>query len=83
MKRSPFEPEPIVVMVADGQPCRVVMKKRTQSVKAISNLWRVDDSWWVTPITRFYYTLELESGSRITVFHDQTSGTWYKQNWTT
>ena len=29
-----------------------------------------------------YYTLELESGSRVTVFQDLSDGVWYRQNWT-
>jgi len=82
MKRSPFEPEPIDVMTVEGRPCRVVLKKKLQTVRQIVNLWRVDDGWWHKPITRFYYTLELESTSMVTVFQDQASGTWYKQNWT-
>ena len=83
MRLSPFDPEPIEVIVVDNSPSRVTYRKKLQRVKVISNLWRVDDGWWVKPVTRFYYTLELESGGMITVFRDQTSDRWYKQSWTT
>jgi hypothetical protein len=53
-----------------------------QKVQEITNVWRVDDSWWSRPASRMYYALELESGSRITVFHDLLSNKWYRQNWT-
>jgi hypothetical protein len=83
MRLSPFDPELIEVIVVDNRPSCVTYRKKLQRVKVISNLWRVDDGWWVKPVTRFYYTLELESGGMITVFRDQTSDRWYKQSWTT
>ena len=81
MKSSPFEPELIEVTVVDGLPSRVKFKKRMQRVREIVNLWRIDDGWWHKPVSRFYYFLELEGGSRITVFHDLIGGGWYRQNW--
>jgi hypothetical protein len=82
MKRSPFEPELVEVITAGGQPSCVTFKKRRQKVQEISNLWRIDDGWWQKPVARLYYALELEGGSRITVFHDLIGGKWYRQNWT-
>ena len=52
-------------------------------MREILNLWRVDDGWWQKPVSRFYYFLELESGSRVTVFHDLIHDGWYRQNWST
>jgi hypothetical protein len=83
MRSSPFDPELIEVIAVNGRPSHVNFKKRLQTVREISNLWRVDDGWWIRPVIRLYYTLELENGSRITVFYDLLSGTWYKQNWAT
>jgi hypothetical protein len=57
MKRFPFQPEPVDVVTVENQPSRVVLKKRLQKVKEISNFWRIDDGWWVKPVTRLYYTL--------------------------
>jgi len=82
MKTSPFEPEPIEVATAGGHPSSVKLKRRLQKVREIDNVWRIDDCWWRKPVARLYYTLCLESGSRITLFHDLVSGQWYRQNWT-
>jgi len=81
MRSSPFVPEPIEVIIVDGKPSRVKFRKKLQKVQEISNLWRIDDTWWQKPVARLYYTLVLENGSRITVFCDLLSGTWYRQNW--
>ncbi len=82
MKQLPFEPEPIEVMSVDGQPARIIFRKKWLRVYKITNLWRIDDTWWQKPVTRIYYALELEGGTRITVFHDLIGGRWYRQNWT-
>jgi hypothetical protein len=82
MKHYPFQPEPIDIMTVGDRPSRVVFKKRLQKVVEISNIWRIDDHWWVKPVNRLYYTLELESGGRITVFCDLSEKKWYKQHWT-
>jgi hypothetical protein len=83
MNHYPFQPEPIDVVKVNDQPYRVVLKKRLRKVKEISNLWRIDDNWWAKSVTRLYYTLELDSGGRITVFCDLSDKKWYRQNWTT
>jgi hypothetical protein len=82
MKPFPLQPELIDVVTVENLPCRVVFKKKLQRVAEISNFWRVDDSWWVKPVTRLYYTLGLESGRRVTVFYDLVDKKWYRQNWT-
>jgi hypothetical protein len=82
MKTSPFEPELMEVTLVDGCPSSVKLKKRLYKVKEIDNLWRIDDCWWRKPAARLYYSLELESGGRITLFHDLLNGQWYRQNWT-
>ena len=81
MKTSPFEPEPIEVVLVDGHPSSVKLKRKLQKVKEVDNLWRIDDGWWRKPVARLYYSLALESGSRITLFQDLLSGQWYRQNW--
>ena len=82
MKSSPFDPEPIEVFTAENLPVRVQFKKKMSTVREIINSWRIDDAWWFKPASRMYYALELDSGRRITVFHDLLTGRWYKQNWT-
>jgi len=82
MKTSPFDPEPVEVVAVKDLPVRVTFRKKKQKVKEIVNVWRVDDAWWQKPVARMYYTLELEGGSRVTVFQDLPGGAWYRQNWT-
>lgn len=82
MRPASFNPEPVDVFSSDNVPVRVHFKKKMQKVQEITNVWRVDDNWWSRPASRMYYALELDGGSRITVFHDLLSNTWYRQNWT-
>lgn len=81
MKVSPLDPEPLPVIAVKNRPAWVILKKKKQKVRRIINIWRIDDAWWHKPVSRMYYTIELESGSRITVFQDLGSGDWYRQNW--
>ncbi len=81
MKASPYDPEPLPVIVVKNKPACVVLKRKRQKIREIVNIWRVDDTWWQNPVARMYYAIELESGSRITVFQDLLSGGWYRQNW--
>lgn len=82
MRPASFNPEPVDVFLSDNLPVRVHFKKKMQKVQEITNVWRVDDNWWSMPASRMYYALELDGGSRITLFHDLLSNKWYRQNWT-
>jgi len=82
MRSSPFDPEPIDVYTTDGLPVRVNFKKKIRKIREIADLWRIDDGWWSEPACRIYYVLELDGGSRVTVFHDLLHDKWYRQNWT-
>jgi hypothetical protein len=82
MRPSPFNPEPVAVFSSGNVPVRVLFKRKMQEVREITNIWRVDDSWWSRPASRMYFALELDGGNRITVFHDLLSNKWYRQNWT-
>jgi hypothetical protein len=82
MRPASFNPEPVDVISSDNVPVQVHFKRKMHKVQEITNVWRVDDSWWSRPASRMYYALELDGGSRITVFHDLLSNKWYRQNWT-
>lgn len=82
MKHSPYGPELAEVAVFDGMPSKVKIKQRHVKVTNIINMWRIDEDWWRTPISRMYFLLELENGMRITVFQDLIHGSWYRQHWT-
>jgi hypothetical protein len=80
-KTAPYAPEPLDVTVRDGKPAMLRIKRRRVPVKEILNVWRIDEEWWRKAISRLYFLLEVESGARVTVFHDLESGEWYRQNW--
>jgi hypothetical protein len=81
MKTSPYEPEPIEVMMTDDKPSMVRQKKKSIKVKDVLNMWRIDEEWWRTPVSRLYFLLELENGAQLTVFKDLLHRRWYRQNW--
>jgi hypothetical protein len=78
---SPYDPEKIEIAAQEGTPFVVRLKKRPVLVKDVVNMWRIDEEWWRKPISRLYFSLELENGARITVFRDLVAGAWYRQNW--
>jgi len=78
---SPYDPERIEIAAQAGRPFVVRLKKRPVLVKDVVNMWRIDEEWWRKPISRLYFSLELENDARITVFHDLLAGAWYRQNW--
>ncbi len=78
---SPYNPEKIEVAAQEGRPFAVRFKKRPMLVKDVINMWRIDEEWWRKPISRIYFSLELENGAHLTVFNDLSSGAWYRQNW--
>ena len=56
-------------------------KGRTLKVASIDDLWQVDDEWWrERPISRRYYQVTTEDDRQLTVFRDQTNGSWHWQH---
>ena len=76
-------PHPTAVEVdSAGVPTAVLVRGRLRSVLAVSDRWRIDDEWWRTEISRDYYAIELEGGTRLTVFRDLVTGAWFQQRYT-
>ena len=49
-------------------------------VSEVLDSWRIDDEWWrKTPIVRVYYRVAMEDNRSVTIFHDLTTGSWYRQ----
>jgi hypothetical protein len=48
-------------------------------VEGLQDIWRIDDEWWRTTISRRYFRLRLEGGVIRTVFQDLQTGAWYSQ----
>jgi len=80
-RTGPYDPQALEVIVRDGRPAAVRLKKRSLKVSEVANTWRIDEEWWRKPISRLYYLLEFTTGSRFTVFQDLITGQWYRQNW--
>lgn len=75
-------PQPIAVEAdADGTPLAVRRGDRVVQVASIEDTWRIDEEWWRQQIARHYFLLVLEDGRIITVFEDEMSGVWYRQNY--
>ena len=84
-------PRPVRVEAAeDGRPIAVwlsprrapVRAGRRHIVEAVLEIWRIDDEWWrEQTVSRIYYSLLLEDGWVVTVYHDLISGRWAKQSY--
>jgi hypothetical protein len=48
-------------------------------VEEILELWRIDDEWWRTPLSRRYVDVLLEGGGHVVLFEDLTNGQWFMQ----
>jgi len=64
-----------------GQPRVLVEGGRHRVVASIQDSWRIDDEWWRVPISRRYYRLVLDDGSRRTVYEDLIAGDWWEQSY--
>ena len=48
-------------------------------VEAILESWRIDDEWWRHFISRRYFAVLLEGGTRVALFEDLRTGEWFIQ----
>ncbi len=64
---------------AQGRPESVVLKGKVLEVASIREAWRIDDEWWRTPLSRWYFQLVLENGRLLTVYRDLRSRRWFAQ----
>ena len=64
-----------------GEPRAVLVKGVYQRVATIHDTWRVDDEWWRDEVARRYFIAELESGRRLTLYHDLINDAWYIQTY--
>jgi hypothetical protein len=51
-----------------------------RTVEHVRESWLVEDRWWTEqPLRRRYWEVVSESGRDLVVFHDLTSGRWFRQ----
>jgi hypothetical protein len=58
---------------ADGQ------EETAAVVEAVLEMWRIDDEWWRQMISRRYFAVMLEGGSRVVLFEDLVTHEWFMQ----
>jgi hypothetical protein len=76
------KPAPLAVEANErGAPKAVLWKGVLREVVSIADSWRIDDEWWRDEIARRYFSLELQGGRRITVYHDLVRDLWYAQTY--
>lgn len=80
-------PIPIQVMpTISGKPAILVETRNGSTnsipVKKVLDLWDLDDEWWrIVPIHRRYFKLLIDTGRVMTIFKDQSSGEWFRQEY--
>lgn len=75
-------PRPAAITADErGVPQLAFVRGLFRPVAAVCDDWRIDDEWWRAEISRHYFELELDCGTRLTVFHDLVSGDWYEQQY--
>jgi hypothetical protein len=64
-----------VALDAAGNPTAFRLYGRLEPVE-VCNRWRVEESWWSSPIARDYFKLAGSSWLAL-VYRDGTDGTWH------
>ena len=79
-----------VELNADGAPAKLWRSRDTGGghggqeetaavVEAVLEMWRIDDEWWRQLISRRYFAVILEGGSRVVLFEDIVTHEWFMQ----
>jgi hypothetical protein len=68
---------------AEGTPLRLRTGKAWAEVTLMRRPWRIDQHWWRGDgIARMYYRVAPEDGAPLTLYHDLSTGRWYRQEYT-
>jgi len=76
-----------VELNADGVPTKawrsngncVGQEETAAVVETVLESWRIDDEWWRQLISRRYFAVMLEGGSRVVLFEDLVTHEWFMQ----
>ena len=76
-------PQPLEVETVEGVPQRLQLGAGPwQEVTLVRNPWRLDQYWWrADPIRRVYFRLLLPVGVPMTIFYDEVTGAWARQEY--
>jgi hypothetical protein len=64
------------VEAENGLPTRFTWQGRVHEVKAIANVWRLDDAWWQQRVWQDRFKLITTTGLLLILSHDLLSGEW-------
>ena len=64
----------------EGGPAAVRLGERWQRVARIEEVWCFDLWWMPQPLTRTYYRVGREDGGEVTLFRDDRSSCWFRQD---
>jgi len=48
-------------------------------VETVLEMWRIDDEWWRQLISRRYFAVIFEGGTRVVLFENLVTGEWFMQ----
>ena len=54
-------------------------QEKTAVVETVLEMWRIDDEWWRQLISRRYFAVILEGGTRVVLFEDLVTHEWFMQ----
>jgi hypothetical protein len=76
-------PRPLRVEADEqGRPVAVYLSGQRYAVESVLETWRIDDEWWrERPVSRVYFSLALEDGRTVTLYRDEVSGRWARQDY--
>jgi hypothetical protein len=89
--RAVNEPRPVAVELnGDGTPAVIRrsngnggghdgQEETAAAVETVLETWRIDDEWWRKLISRRYFAVMLEGGSRVVLFEDLVTHEWFMQ----
>src|SRR5690349_4952 len=67
-----------VELDSNGQPIGIRDAEcEMRTVEDVGEIWRIDDEWWRSPITRRYIEVVLKGGGRVVLFENMTTGEWW------
>jgi hypothetical protein len=72
-------PQSVTILTNNERPVALVTSKRRHRIEQVQDVWRLDDEWWRSPISRRYYRIVLDDGSLRTIYYDLIDGAWYEQ----
>jgi hypothetical protein len=86
--RTLNEPQLVSVELDDFGTPKAVKKQMRRSdgqettaavVETVIEMWRIDDEWWRKLISRRYFAVILDGGTRVVLFEDLVTHMWFLQ----